>query len=87
VAGISGSAAVKLTDLIKVEHVIVAFEKADQLTDAQLSDHVDAHIEELLALSRAVSLYLYGHDFSVAMTAISIIDLAIQEATANKNLV
>jgi translation elongation factor EF-Tu-like GTPase len=78
---------VKLTDLIKPEHVIVAFQKTDQLTDAQMLDHVDAHIQELLALSRAVSLYSHGRDFTVTMTAISIIDLAIQEATANKNIV
>lgn len=72
----------KLTDLIKPEHVVAAYHKYESLSAADMETALDSHIKELFPIAGVISLAAHGTEFATTMTAISIIDLAIQEATA-----
>lgn len=74
----------KLTDLITPEHIKAAYRKYEGLSLDELRGAVDPHIEELLPIASVVALHCYGAEFAMTMTAISIVDLAIREATSGR---
>jgi hypothetical protein len=70
--------------LVKPEHVMAAYQKYGRMKDDETDVLLSERIAELLPMARVIGLGWDGRDFAVAMTAISIIDLAIEEATAGK---
>lgn len=73
-----------LTDLVKPEHVMAAYQKYGRMKDHETDLLLNERITALRPMAEVIGLGWEGRDFAVAMTAISIIDLAIEEATAGQ---
>jgi hypothetical protein len=75
---------VKLTDLITPAHVLAAYRKYESMPPGLMGAALDVEMDELIPIANVISRSQHGREFAMVMMAISIVDLAIREATAGK---